>query len=164
MALRTILTLPDPRLREVSSPVATFDDALNGLIRDLSETLRSTSGIGLSAPQIGELQRVIVLDLSERRAPPKVLINPEILHTSARGWVEESCLSIPGISGNVIRATRLRVRAQNPSGEWVEEDVEGMEAVCVQHELDHLDGRLFIDRLAWPRRLWLRLIRGIETH
>ncbi len=152
-----ILQHPDPKLRMLSAPVADVDASMNTLIDDLFDTLYSTSGIGLSAPQTGHLWRVMVMDLSENRDAPECLINPEILDHSAPGLVEESCLSIPGVVGNVVRSTRIRVRALDRDGRTVERDLEGMYAVCVQHEIDHLDGKLFIDRLSFLRRLQLRI-------
>jgi len=156
MARRPILRYPDPRLRERASPVSDFDADLGQLLDDLFETLYSTTGIGLSAVQTGDLRQVLVMDLSGTASEPREYINPEILSTSARGIVEESCLSLPGIVGKVIRATQLRVRARDRTGRLFEEELEGMYAVCLQHEVDHLEGRLFIDRLSWFRRLRIR--------
>jgi peptide deformylase len=157
MPLRPILAVPDPRLRQPSIAVETFDIALMRLGEDLVDTLLSTSGIGLSAPQIGVNKRVIVLELSRRSRDPEILVNPRVLGTSTMGIVEESCLSIPGVSERVVRATHLRFRAQTLTGRVIERDADGMEAVCIQHEIDHLEGRLFVDRLPLQRRLWLRL-------
>ena len=157
MPERPILAYPDPRLRERCAPVATFDTALARLVDDLFDTLYATSGIGLSAPQLGALQRVLVMDHSGSAEAPEVYVNPELLQRAAIGIVEESCLSVPGVTGNVFRATRVRVRAQDPTGATFERDLDGMPAVCLQHEIDHLDGKLFIDRLMPWRRLLFRL-------
>jgi len=156
---RPILEYPDPRLRERSAPVASFDDTVARLVDDLFDTLYATSGIGLSAPQLGTLQRVLVMDHSGSATAPEVYVNPELLQRSATGSVEESCLSVPGITGSVFRPTRVRVRAHDRTGATFERDLEGMPAVCLQHEIDHLDGKLFIDRLMPWRRLLIRLRR-----
>jgi peptide deformylase len=156
MAQQTILEYPDPRLRQRCAAVASFDAELRQLVKDLLDTLHATSGIGLSAPQIGALHRVLVMDHSGDATAPEVYVNPLLLARSAIGIVEESCLSVPGVSGNVVRATRVRVQAQDQTGTSFERDVEGMPAVCLQHEIDHLDGKLFIDRLMPWRRLMLR--------
>jgi len=155
-----ILQYPDPRLRQQAHPVSSFDAGLGRLVDDLFDTLYDTTGIGLSAVQVGELRQVLVMDLSGTRSEPREYVNPEILSTSVPGIVEESCLSLPGIVGNVIRATQLRVRAQDRTGRTFEEELEGMHAVCMQHEVDHLQGKLFIDRLSWFRRLRIRWSRG----
>ncbi len=156
MARQAILEYPDPRLRQRCAAVLSFDDALRQLVRDLLDTLHATSGIGLSAPQTGALRRVLVMDHSGNATAPEVYVNPMILARSAVGIVEESCLSVAGVTGNVVRATRVRVQAQDQTGTSFERDLEGMPAVCLQHEIDHLDGKLFIDRLMPWRRLMLR--------
>ena len=156
MAVLTILEHPDPRLRQRSAAVTSFDPDLARLVEELTATLAATSGIGLSAPQLGRLQRVFVMDLSERREAPQVFVNPEIVKKGRWGLVEESCLSVPGVTGNVLRATRVRARARTLAGEMVEHELEDMAAVCVQHEIDHLNGKLFVDRLPFWRRLRLR--------
>ena len=130
-----------------------FDASLAGFVDDLLETLYTTEGIGLSAPQVGDVRRVLVADLSDDNSAPQVYINPEILSKTATGIVEESCLSLPGVIGSVMRSTRLRVRAQDATGSSFERDLEAMNAVCLQHEVDHLDGKLFIDRL-WLGGRW----------
>jgi len=154
---RPILEYPDPRLRQRSAPVSIFDDDLGRLVGDLFDTLYATSGIGLSAPQLGTLQRVLIMDHSGSASAPEVYVNPELLQRAAIGIVEESCLSVPGVTGNVFRATRVRVRAQDQRGAAFERELEGMPAVCLQHEIDHLEGKLFIDRLMPWRRLLIRL-------
>jgi peptide deformylase len=156
MVQQAILEYPDARLRQRSAAVQCFDAEVEQLIEDLLDTLHATSGIGLSAPQVGMLRRILVMDHSGTASAPEVYINPTILKRSAVGIIEESCLSVPGITGNVVRATRVRVRAQDQAGVAFERDLEGMPAVCLQHEIDHLDGKLFIDRLMPWRRLMLR--------
>ena len=156
MAQRDILEYPDPRLNLPTNPVTLFDDDLGQLIDDLLETLHATKAVGLSAPQVNDRRAVLVLDLSDDASAPQVYINPEILAKAAWGLVEESCLSVPGIVGNVVRATEIRVRAQDRTGETFERDLTGMDAVCLQHEMDHLAGKLFIERLSIFRRLRIR--------
>jgi len=162
MARLPILEYPDPRLRRQAAPVTAFDAGLARLVDDLFETLYDTGGIGLSAPQTGHLLQVMVMDLSENRSAPQVYVNPQILSTGVPGLVEESCLSIPGVVGNVVRATQLRIRAFDSSGEPFLRELEGMHAVCAQHEMDHLEGILFIDRLSLLRRLQLRLAGALK--
>ncbi len=156
MARLPILEYPDKRLRLVAADVTVFDETLDRLVDDLVETLRSTSGIGLCAPQVGDLRRVLVLDLSGGQLPAQVYVNPEIVSQSTPGLVEESCLSVPGVVGNVVRSTVVRVRAQDRAGETFERDLEAMNAVALLHEMDHLSGTLFIDRLGWLARLRCR--------
>ena len=156
MAQRDILEYPDPRLEQRSDEVTEFDDTVRSLVKDLFDTLYATTGIGLCAPQINDRRRVLVLDLSEDASAGQVFINPEILRKSTPGIIEESCMSVPGIKGNVFRATQIRVLAQDASGVRFEKDLSNMEAVCLQHELDHLNGKLFIDRLSWIKRFRIR--------
>jgi peptide deformylase len=163
MARLDILQYPDPRLRRPASPVTAFDGTLARTIGDLFDTLYATPGIGLSAPQIGDQRQVLVMDLSGNAAAPQVYVNPQILSKSAWGLVEESCLSVPGIAGNVIRATQIRVRAQDRNGDSFERELKGMEAVCLQHEADHLAGMLFIDRLSLLQRLRIRVLNGVRA-
>jgi len=157
MALLPILQYPDPRLRLRAAPVAAFDADLARLIDDLLETLYATQGIGLAAPQTGDRRQVVVTDLSGSASAPQVYVNPEILVSAVPGLVEESCLSVPGVVGNVVRATQVRVRARDRSGQAFERDLDGMHAVCLQHEMDHLEGKLFVDRLSLFRRLRARI-------
>jgi peptide deformylase len=156
MARLQILEYPDPRLRLHSEPVTDFDEGLSQLVDDLIETLHATKAIGLSAPQADVRREILVTDLSEDGSAPQVYINPEILSRSAPGFVEESCLSVPGIVTNVLRHTQVRVRAQDQSGETFERDLQGMDAVVLQHEMDHLVGKLLVDRLSFFRRWRLR--------
>jgi peptide deformylase len=156
MTAQPILEYPDPTLRETSQPVAAFDDGLSALVDDLFDTLAERGGLGLSAPQLGRLERVLVVHVPDDDEGPSVYVNPEILKSGAPGLVEEGCISVPGVLGNVVRATRIRIRAQDLQGNAYERDLDGMHAVCVQHEIDHLNGRLFIDRLSWFRRMRIR--------
>lgn len=153
MAVRSIVQHPDARLRQSARPVERFDDDLRRLVGDLADTLRDSPGIGLSGVQIGDRRAVFVCDLSERRDAPEVYCNPEVVRASNPGLVEESCLSIPGIEGDVIRSTEVDVRAVDEFGTPFERHLSGMAAVCFQHELDHLNGVLFIDRLTLVHRL-----------
>jgi peptide deformylase len=154
-----VLTHPDPRLRTVAQPVTEFGAALSQLVDDLLETMYAARAIGLSATQVDVHQRVVVLDVSADGRAPQVYVNPQVLAQDTFGMVEESCMSVPGVLDSVRRATRLRVRAQGRDGVPFERRIEGMNAVCLLHEIDHLDGRLFVDRLSWLRRLrWRRLL------
>jgi peptide deformylase len=155
MTVLSILEYPDPRLRQRALAVAIFDAALRRLVEDLLDTLYAKGGIGLSAPQVGAPWQVAVADLSGSRSAPRVYVNPEILTRSRPAIVEESCLSVPGVVGKVLRSTRLRVRARDATGASFEQDLADMDAVCLQHEVDHLIGKLFIDRLSPLRRLRL---------
>ena len=155
MAARSILAHPDPRLRAHGRAVTAFDADLAGLASDLTETMRAHGIIGLSAHQLGDDRRVCVIDPAGDGAGVDVFINPEILARWRTAIVEERCQSLPGIKGKVFRATRLRVRAQDLSGTEFVRDLEDMAAVALQHELDHLDGKLFIDRLNPLRRFAL---------
>ena len=156
MSLRTILEFPDPRLRERALPVTRFDGELSRLIDDMFETMYTAPGIGLAAPQIDVQLRLLVIDVSEERNQPLVLINPEILAREGVEVTEEGCLSVPGIYDQVQRAAKVRVRAQDRNGEVFERDYEGTLAVCVQHEMDHIDGKLFVDYLSDLKRERIR--------
>ncbi len=160
MAVLPIIEYPDPRLRQRSRNVEEFDDALVQQVKDLVETLHASGGIGLSAPQTADLRRILVMDLSDDRSRPEVLINPEILIGERPAIVEESCLSLPGVVENVIRYTRIEVRAFDVHGQQFEKNLQDMHAVCLQHELDHLEGKLFVDRLPMWRRLRFRMTDG----
>jgi len=152
MALLPILEYPDPRLRERALPVATFDEALGRLIDDMLETMYAAPGIGLSATQVNVRRRLLVIDLSEKHDEPLVFVNPEIVEREGSEKSEEGCLSVPGIFDQIERAAKVRVRAQDRAGEWFEREYEGMLAVCLQHEMDHLDGKLFVDYLSDLKR------------
>lgn len=156
MAQLTILEYPDPRLRARAQPVRVFDAQLSRLIDDMFETLYATRGMGLAATQVGEPLQLVTIDLSDGADAPQVFINPAIVSKRRIGIVEESCLSVPGISEKVKRATELRVRALDRDGTPYERQAQGLLAVCLQHEIDHLDGRLFVDHLSFFRRLCVR--------
>jgi len=156
MALRTILEFPDPRLRTRARPVTEFGAALGVLIDDLFETMYAAPGIGLAATQIDVHQRVIVVDTSEDHSGRVELVNPEILRREGEESTEEGCLSVPGIFDEVKRAARVRVRAQDRSGAVFERDYDDILAVVIQHELDHLDGKLFVDYLSDLKRERIR--------
>jgi peptide deformylase len=156
MAVRGILVDPDPRLRQRCMPIAAFDADLAGLVDDLLDTLYAGTAIGLSAPQIGVPRRVLVMDLSTARDTPEVFINPEVIAVDRRARVEESCLSVPGVSATIVRPIHARVRALDRDGAPVEATLEDLRAVCLLHEVDHLEGRLFTDHLPAWRRLLLR--------
>lgn len=152
MALLDILQYPDERLRHVATPVATVDDRIRALADDMLETMYAASGIGLAATQVGVDERVAVIDVSPDHDEPMVLVNPEILERTGEQESEEGCLSIPGVTDRVRRAARVRVRALDRQGEPFELEAEELLAVCIQHEIDHLDGRLFIDYLSLLKR------------
>lgn len=157
MAVRGILRDPDPRLRARSAAVDAFDATLSTLVDDLLETLYAGPAIGLSAPQVGVSLRVAVIDVSPSRDQPEVYVNPEVLAVDRLAWVEESCLSVPGVAATIKRPIHARVRARDVHGVAFERTLEAMHAVCLLHEVDHLDGVLFTDRLPAWRRLLLRL-------
>ncbi len=156
MALLNILEYPDPRLRTRATPVTEFDGALSRLIDDLFETMYAAPGIGLAASQVNVHRQVIVMDLSEARNEPLVFINPQILERDGGGITEEGCLSVPGIFDKVERAQRVRVRAQQRDGSTFERELDGLVAVCLQHEMDHLEGKLFVDYLSGLKRERIR--------
>jgi peptide deformylase len=156
MALLQILEFPDPRLRNRAQPVAQVDAALRTLIDDMFETMYAAPGIGLAATQVNVAKRVLVLDLSERRNEPLALINPEILQRAGVEETEEGCLSVPGYFDKVTRAEQIRVRALDRDGKQIEFDADGLLAVCIQHEIDHLDGKLFVDYLSELKRTRIR--------
>lgn len=156
MALREVLVYPDARLVRRAAEVEAFDEGLSELVQDLFDTLYSSGGIGLCAPQVDVSKRVLVMDLSGEQGAPQIFINPKILARSRPAIVEESCLSVPGLVGKVVRSTRVQVEAQDLAGQTGEHHLEDMAAVCLQHELDHLDGKLFVDRLPLLKRLWAR--------
>jgi len=156
MALLPILEFPDPRLRTRAEPVAEVDAALRKLIDDMFQTMYAAPGIGLAATQVNVHKRVLVIDLSESRKEPLVLVNPEILERDGVEETEEGCLSVPGIYDKVTRAEKIRVRALDRDGKRIEFDAEGLLAVCIQHEIDHLDGKLFVDYLSDLKRTRIR--------
>jgi peptide deformylase len=155
MALREILTVPDPLLKQRSEPVTEVDDGLRALMDDMLETMYAAPGIGLAAVQVGVPKRVIVMDLSkeEEAKAPRFFVNPEIVWRSEETFsYEEGCLSVPEVYDEVQRPARVRLTYLNYQGERVEEEAEGLYAVCIQHEMDHLEGVLFIDHLSRLKR------------
>lgn len=149
MALLPILRYPDPRLFKVAEPVREVDERIRQLVRDMAETMYAAPGVGLAATQVDVHERVIVIDVSEEGNDLRVLINPEIIWRSDELQVyEEGCLSVPGIYDKVERAAQIRVRALNEKGETYEFDADGLLAVCVQHEMDHLVGKVFVEYLS----------------
>lgn len=153
MSLLTILRYPDPRLQKVARPVAAVDDAIRHLVDDMFETMYDARGIGLAATQVDVHERVIVIDTSEDRSEPLVLINPELTWTSEDFVLgDEGCLSVPTVYDKVERHARVRVRALDRDGQSRELEAEGLLAVCIQHEMDHLRGRVFVDYLSALKR------------
>ena len=165
MAKLRILEFPDPRLRTRAVPVKTVDDRLRRLIDDMFETMYAAPGIGLAATQVDVHQRLLVADVSPDKTAPLVLINPEILQKDGVAVTEEGCLSVPGYFDEVERAGHIRVRYLDRDGQTVEQDMDGLLAVCVQHEMDHLEGRLFVDYLseAKRQRIRKRLVKDRRT-
>jgi peptide deformylase len=156
MAILDILHFPDPRLRNRALPVEHVDDAVRRLVDDMFETMYEAPGIGLAATQVDVARRVIVIDVSEQRDQPLVLINPEILERAGEEEMEEGCLSVPGYYELVRRSAEVRVRALDREGKAFELETGGLLAVCIQHEIDHLDGKLFVDYLSEMKRQRLR--------
>jgi peptide deformylase len=152
MALLDILHFPDPRLRRKAQPVVEFDQKLRQLVADMIETMYDAPGIGLAATQVNMALRVIVIDISETRDGPLCLINPEIIESDGVEEMEEGCLSVPGFYEPVQRAQRVKVRAFDPDGKPFELAADGLLAVCIQHEIDHLQGKLFVDYLSSIKR------------
>lgn len=148
MALRKVLHYPDPRLRRKAQPVERVDDKIRALIDDMAETMYEAPGLGLAAPQIDVSKRIIVIDTSETKNDLRVFINPEIVSQEGTQTMEEGCLSVPGVFENVTRAERIKVRALGRDGKPFELDISGLLATCVQHEIDHLEGKLFVDYLS----------------
>jgi peptide deformylase len=156
MAKLNILEFPDPRLKTVAEEVEVFDATVQALANDMLETMYAARGIGLAATQVNVHKRLLVLDVSEAQDEPRVYVNPEILEQRGEQVLEEGCLSVPGIYANVKRAEHITVRARDANGEVFEEELEGLHAVCVQHEMDHLIGRLFVDYLSPLKRNMVR--------
>ncbi|MEK7795857.1 MAG: peptide deformylase, partial [Pseudomonadota bacterium] len=148
MAVKSILHYPDPRLRRTALPVEQVDDAVRRLVDDMAETMYSAPGVGLAAIQVNEPKRVIVIDLSEERNRLQVFINPEILARDGEQTFEEGCLSVPGIYEEVTRASHVRVRALGLDGQPFELVADDLLAVCIQHEMDHLEGKVFVEYLS----------------
>jgi len=156
MALLPILEYPDPRLKKVAAAVSAFTPDLVRLVQDMAETMYAAPGVGLAATQVDVHKRVIVIDVSDARDDLVVLVNPEIIAASGEVLCEEGCLSVPGYYDKVFRAARVTVRARNERGEPFERTAEDMLAVCVQHEMDHLVGTMFVDYLSPLKRARLR--------
>lgn len=156
MAILTILEFPDSRLRKKAVPVASVDDVLRHLIDDMFETMYAAPGIGLAATQVDVHQRLLVADTSAEKNDPHVLVNPEIVEKDGVAVTEEGCLSVPGYFEEVERAEHIRVRYLDRDGNAVEKDVEGLLAICIQHEVDHLNGKLFVDYLSEAKRQRIR--------
>jgi peptide deformylase len=148
MALLPILHYPDPRLHQRAAPVARVDDRIRQLIRDMAETMYAAPGIGLAATQVDVHERVIVLDVSEDRTDLRVFVNPVIVEAEGEAETEEGCLSVPGVFDKVRRAARVKVRALDADGEPFVLEAEGLLAVCIQHEIDHLEGKVFVEYLS----------------
>ena len=156
MAILDILRFSHPRLRHRAKPVEAVDTAIAALVDDMFETMYQAPGIGLAATQVNVAKRVIVIDVSDDKTQPLCLINPEILKAEGSEVMEEGCLSVPGVFDSVTRAERVRVRALDRNGESFEMDADGLLAVCIQHEIDHLDGKLFVDYLSNLKRQRIR--------
>ncbi len=153
MAILPILCYPDPRLHKVAQPVGQVDERIQTLVKDMLETMYDAQGIGLAATQIDVHERVIVIDVSEKRNEPMALINPEILWASEEKQLgEEGCLSVPGIYDGVERSIAVKVKALDENGNSREIDAEGMLAICIQHEMDHLLGKVFVEYLSPLKR------------
>ena len=152
MSLLKILKFPDPRLRTRAVPVEAVDDQIRRLVDDMLETMYAAPGIGLAATQVDVHKRVLVLDVSESKDEPQCFINPELLEQEGRAVSEEGCLSVPEVTEEVERAERIRVRALDVDGKQFEQEAEGLLAVCIQHEMDHLEGKLFVDYLSELKR------------
>ena len=156
MSLLSILTFPDPRLRTKAQPVATVDSAIRALVDDMLETMYEAPGIGLAANQVNVAKQVIVIDVSEARNDPQVFINPCIEVSGPRVETEEGCLSVPGFYEPVTRRERVQVEALDQQGKPFQLEAEGLLSVCIQHECDHLQGRLFVDHLSNLKRARIR--------
>ncbi len=156
MTILNVLHYPDERLRRIASPLETLDDKIRTLVDDMFETMYSAPGIGLAAVQVDVLKRLIVIDMSENKDQPFCFINPKILSREGSQKVEEGCLSVPGIYADVVRSKWINVEALDRDGEPFEQEFEGLMAICVQHEIDHLDGKLFVDYLSEMKRSRIR--------
>lgn len=152
MALLPILEYPDPRLKKVATRVAAVNADIRRLVRDLAETMYAAPGVGLAATQVNVHKRVLVIDISDHKDELRVFINPELLSAEGEAECEEGCLSVPGYYDKVTRAARIRVRAQDEHGETFELGAGGLLAVCIQHEMDHLEGKVFIEYLSPLKR------------
>ena len=162
MALLSILHFPDPRLRETSHAVNEINDEVRQFIDDMFETMYDAPGVGLAAPQVNRHERIIVIDITEDRTQPMCLINPVILSQDGVEVMEEGCLSVPTVYEKVKRAKQIRVKYQDRDGNEQETQADGLLAVCIQHEIDHLDGKLFVDYLSSLKKS--RAIKKIEKY
>jgi peptide deformylase len=160
VARLAILEYPDVRLRRRAAPVHSIDAGVGQLVDDLLETMYATRGIGLAATQVDVHRQVVVMDVSPARDSPQVFINPQVIAGEAEGIVEESCLSVPGIVARIRRATKLRVSYIDRTGGRCERTLEMLAAVCLQHEIDHLHGKVLLDRVPWFTRLRLKARRS----
>lgn len=156
MALLKIVEFPDPRLRTIAQPVTVFDRELQQLVADMFQTMYAAPGIGLAATQVDVHRQLLVLDVSEEKNQPHVLVNPRIVEREGTQTCQEGCLSVPGIFADVERAERIRVEAQDAAGTAFVIDAGGLLAVCIQHEMDHLAGKLFVDYLSPLKRELVR--------
>ncbi|KTC94316.1 peptide deformylase [Legionella erythra] len=156
MAIRKIIYLPDAVLRQVAKPVEQFDDALQTLIDDMFETMYSVNGVGLAAPQIGVSLRLSVIDVIGDKKQQLVLINPEIIASEGQKEYQEGCLSVPGVYDTVVRADKVTIRALDRTGKSYEMTADGLLGECFQHEIDHLNGRLYVDLLSPLKRTMAR--------
>jgi len=152
MALLHILEYPDPRLKKVASPVTAFSPEIEKLVRDMAETMYAAPGVGLAATQVDVHKRVIVIDISDTKDDLRVFINPELVATEGEAECEEGCLSVPGYYDKVTRAEKITVRAKDARGETFELTTDGLLAVCIQHEMDHLEGKIFVEKLSALKR------------
>ncbi len=152
MALREILTYPDKRLRQLAQPVTKFDKKLSTLVGDMTQTMYTADGIGLAAVQIDVAQRVVVMDLSEEKNQPQVFINPVLSNLSGSVETQEGCLSVPEIYADVTRAESVTINAQDVKGDSFEIQADEILSICIQHEVDHLDGKVFVDYLSRLKR------------
>ena len=164
MALLNILRYPDARLHKTAAPVTVFDESLKRLVADMAETMYAAPGIGLAATQVDVAKQVIVVDVSERRDSIVVLVNPEILEANGESDIEEGCLSVPGIYELVPRAERVKVRAYDQNGNPFTLEAQGLLAVCIQHEMDHLQGKVFVEYLSQlkQQRIRARLAKQVR--
>jgi len=156
MAILKILNYPDPRLRTKGKPVEVFDDTLIKLKDDMLETMYAAPGIGLAAVQIAQFIRMLVVDITEEKNDPRCIVNPEIIYSEGEIKTDEGCLSVPAIYEPVTRFEKIRIKAQDEFGESFELDAEGLMSVCIQHEMDHLEGKLFVDYLSQMKQVRIR--------
>jgi peptide deformylase len=156
MPILNILRYPDARLHKVAAPVTVFDEALKKLVTDMADTMYAAPGIGLAATQVDVHKQVIVVDVSERRDSLVVLVNPEIVEATGESDIEEGCLSVPGIYELLPRAERVKVRAHDQNGKAFTLEAQGLLAVCIQHEMDHLQGKVFVEHLSQLKQQRIR--------